>query len=176
MYMKEHPEGRQAHDAFMAEQLFGSCMDRDEVQRAFRKMSIPAENRCFYVSILTPVNLLECARRENLGRYDMLHLAATEVGRCCGELATDDFWILSGALPSEVVVLFSVCVELFHRDRRALEQQIAGTLQRVMETCNISGVCWRAYTSHPTLEFELLSQTFDQARELVAAAVMLGNL
>lgn len=140
MYMKEHPEGRQAHDAFMADQLFGSCMDRDEVQRAFRKMSIPAENRCFYVSVLTPVNLLECARRENLGRYDMLHLAATEVGRCCGELATDDFWILSGALPSEVVVLFSVCVELFHRDRRALEQQITGTLQRVMETCNISGV------------------------------------
>lgn len=174
MYMKEHPEGRQAHDAFMAEQLFGSCMDRDEVQRAFRKMSIPAENRCFYVSVLTPVNLLECARRENLGRYDMLHLAATEVGRCCGELATDDFWILSGAHPSEVVVLFSVCVELFHRDRRALEQQITGTLQRVMETCNISGVCWRAYTSHPTLEFELLSQTFDQARELMAAAVMLG--
>lgn len=174
MYMREHPEGRKAHDTFMAEQLFGCCMDREEVQNAFREMGIPAENRCFYVSVLTPVNLVECARRENIGRYDMLHRVAAEVGRFCGKNATEDFWLLSGALPSEVVVLFSVCADLFHRDRRALERQITSTLQQIMETCNVSGIFWRAYTSHPTLEFERLSQTFDQTRELMAAAVMLG--
>lgn len=174
MHMREHPDGRQAHDTFMAEQLFGSCMDREEVLVAFQKMGIPAENRCFYVSVLTPVNLVECARRESISRYDMLHLAAAEVGRCCGALASDDFWILSGALPSEIVVLFSIRLDYFQHDRKGLEQEISKTLQGIMDICDISGMSWRAYTSHPTLEFELLSQTFDQTRELMAAAVMLG--
>ena len=44
MRMQEHPAGRKAHDLFMAEQLFGSCMSREEVWAAFQQMNIPAED------------------------------------------------------------------------------------------------------------------------------------
>lgn len=174
MQLKEHPEGRLAHDTFMAEQLFGSCMSREEVLAAFEKMNIPAVNRCFYVSILTPVNLVECARKANTSRYELLHLAAAEIGRCCGCFSTEDIWLLSGMLPSEIAVLFSIRADFYRRDRQELEQNIAHMLQSIMDSCRTAGLIWRAFTSHPTLEAELLSQTFDQARELMAAAVMLG--
>lgn len=174
MRMQEHPAGRKAHDLFMAEQLFGSCMSREEVWAAFQQMNIPAEDRCFYVSILTPENLADCARRANSSRYELMHLAASEIGRCCGILSSEDLWMLSGMLPSEIAVLFSIRGEFYRRDRQALEQKVSGVLQEIMDSCGTSGITWRAYTSHPTLEAELISQTFDQARELMAAAVMLG--
>ena len=168
------PNRRPKHDSFFVEQLLGSCMSKEEVLATFQRMEIPSENRYFYVSLLTPINLLICAKRENLSRYDLFHMAASQIGTFCGSHANDTCWALSGTVPSNVVILFSIDGALMEQSRANSDEKIRSILQKIMDTCNICGLTWQAYTSHPTGDYDALHAAYDQARELMAAAVMLG--
>lgn len=168
------PNHRPEHDSFFVEQLLGSCMSKEEVLTTFQHMRIPAENRHFYVSILTPTNLVGCAKRENMSRYDLFHKGAGQVGRFCGSHADKTCWALSGTVPSEVVILFSIDSSLMNQGRRDADEKVRSVLQDMMDHCNVCGLSWRAYTSHPTGDYDALHAAYDQAKELMAAAVMLG--
>ncbi len=105
----------------------------------------------------------------------MLHRAASEAGLCCHSLSDDRFWLVSGVLQKELVVLSSVDAELVQADPDGAAAVVVAKLQVLMDTCREElGIRWRTYTSHPQANCELLYQEFDQVRELSGAAIMLG--
>lgn len=159
-------------DYFLTELLMESYMSHSEILEVSRQLGYAVENRSFFCTVFTPVNLVqELVVAQGKSRYTLLHDAAQELGRYCGDCSDRDFQMILAVLGREIVLLLSVpfgekeqLVPCADRLRHQLER---------MRAMPEVPVVFRTATSTPC-DLDTISYGYDQARELSGFVTMLS--
>ena len=96
-------------DFFLTELLMESYMSHSEILEVSRQLGYAVEERSFFCTVFTPVNLVqELVVAQGKSRYTLLHDAAQKLGQYCGECSDMDFQMILAVLGREIVLLLSV--------------------------------------------------------------------
>ena len=116
-------------DFFLTELLMESYMSHSEILEVSRQLGYAVEERSFFCTVFTPVNLVqELVVAQGKSRYTLLHDAARKLGQYCGECSDMDFQMILAVLGREIVLLLSVPF---------------GKAHSFHNMSNVSGISWK---------------------------------
>lgn len=157
---------------FLTELLLESYMSHSEIMDISGQLGYEVENRSFFCTVFTPVNLTqELVVEYGASRYALLHSAAQTLGRRCGDSSDIDFQMISAVLGREIVLLLSVP----HGEMQQLEtasERLRAHLRSWIELPE-TPVKFRTATS-TACDLDNISWGYDQARELSGFVTMLS--
>lgn len=157
---------------FLTELLLEGYMSHSEIIGISKKLGYEVENRCFFCTVATPMNLTqELVAEHGASRYTLLHSAAQALGKHCGDSSNPAFQMISAVLGREIVLLLSVPYGEKHQLETASERlrtYLCGWSES-LET----PVRFRTATS-TACDLDHISWGYEQARELSGFVTMLS--